>query len=59
MNSKNTQFSDKQPGTRYFVFTRYDETGGELESNGTTGSMKNFPRVFIPMEELQESSLEE
>lgn len=50
-----TQNSDEKPGTRYAAATRYEiDTSGDLESNGT-GSVKNFPRTFIPMDELEES----
>lgn len=65
-NSKQTQNSDAEsptrygPLTRYFLLTRYEtETGNDRESSDTTGSTKNFPRTFIPMEELGESLLGE
>ncbi len=55
-SSKQTRMSDKKAGTRYVWITRYEtETGSDPESNDTTGSTKNFPRTFIPMEELEES----
>jgi hypothetical protein len=51
-----TQNSDENPGTKYLYITRYEvETSGDLESNGA-GSIKNFPRTFIPMKELEESA---
>jgi hypothetical protein len=51
-----TQNSDEKPGTKYLFITRYEvETSGDLETNGTS-SVKNFPRTFIPMKELEEST---
>ena len=54
--SVQTHTSDKKSGTRYIWITRYGiETGSDLESNDTAGSVKNFPRTFIPMSELEET----
>lgn len=55
-NNEQTQLSDNKSRTRYVCLTRYEmETGSDWESNDSAGSMKNFPRAFIPMEELEES----
>lgn len=53
-DSKPTQGSEKKSGTRYIRITKYeDETSGVGRND--TSSMKNFPRAFIPMKELEES----
>lgn len=57
-SSRSTQMSDQKAGNRYIWLTRYEnEASIDPESNDTAGSVKNFPRTFIPMEELEELSI--
>jgi hypothetical protein len=59
-NSNRAQSFEKKPRTRYIRLTKYElETGCDRESKDGAGSMKNFPRAFIPMEELEESLSDE
>jgi hypothetical protein len=55
-NSEQTQVPDEKSGTRYILVARYENrTSGDLESNLAAGNMKNLPRTFISMNELDES----
>jgi hypothetical protein len=57
-NSKQSQRSDEKSGSRYISLRRYEaNAGSDPARNDTNGSMKNFPREFIPMKELEESPL--
>jgi hypothetical protein len=58
LNGKETR-NDEKSGTRYVWLTRYQVEGSGL-GNGSndTGSMKNFPTAFLPMQELEEPPLE-
>jgi hypothetical protein len=48
--------SDAKSGARYVWLTRYEnEASRDLENSGS-GSIKNFPKTFIPMKELEEST---
>lgn len=59
-NRTESQNEIKEPRTRWGPLTRYEsETSIGLESHGTPSSMKNFPRTFIPMRELEETPMDE
>jgi hypothetical protein len=54
-NDKETQGADEKCGTKYGWITKYEVETGDGLGNNDMGSMKNFPRAFIPMKELSES----
>jgi hypothetical protein len=55
-NEKQDRNSVKEARTRWSPSTRYEiEISGGLESNEAAGNMKNFPRTFIPTNELEGS----
>lgn len=54
--TKSEQSQDSTtPGTRFAWFSKYEDAPGELQNDHSIGSVKNFPKAFIPMEELEES----
>ena len=54
-NSLPNHSSSKESGARYILFTRYDIEGDtDPEGSETSGTVKNFPKTFIPMKELED-----
>lgn len=54
-NGEPNQNAEQRAVTRYGWLTRYDgDPSGDREGEDT-GSMKNFPKAFLPMSELDES----
>jgi hypothetical protein len=54
-NEKQTLSADQKSRTRYVWITRYETEASALEGKDAPGNMKNFPRTFIPRNELEES----
>lgn len=54
MENRNLQNVEKHAVTRFLILTKYDGESS-IEQESDTGGMKNFPKAFIPMRELEES----
>ena len=57
-NANETHGADRKATTRYIWVTRYEGEPSGLERNDDASSIKNFPRAFLPMRELEDSPME-